>query len=243
MKLYTNGCSFTWGGDIIKSLHDPTGQLLDETATGEINDYRLSVTWPKHLSDKLHCTEFHNHSLGCGSNARIVRKTLDYFIPKIQNNIDVSDYIAVIQWTDPSRYEYYNQDEKSWVLAKHDMVVYENKKISDDDDFALRKSYFRNTNDKTWVNTFYSQILTLGFFFKSHNIKHLFTMIHSDVNAMNDYQISYLDQNFNWYKNSIKLCCIVDMQVDKTSSNHPSLLGHVQIADNLYNWINANKNQ
>jgi hypothetical protein len=242
MKLFANGCSFTWGGDIVKSLHDQSGQLLDAQASGQLNDYRLSVTWPKHLSDLLSCTEVHNHSLGCGSNARILRKTFDFFIPKIYNDEDVSDYIAVIQWTDPSRYEYYNQYEKSWALAKHDMVVYENKKISDDDDFALRKSYFKNLNDKTWCNTFFSQILSLGFFFKTHDIKHLFTIIHSDVNSMSDYQIKYLDDNFNWYKNSIKLCCIEDMQVDKTSSNHPSLIGHKQIADNLYNWINANKN-
>ena len=242
MKLFANGCSFTWGGDIIKSLHDETGQLLDGQASGQLNDYRLNVTWPKHLSNLLSCTEVHNQSLGCGSNARILRKTFEFFIPKVNNGEDISEYISVIQWTDPSRFEYYNQYEKSWALAKHDMVVYENKKVSDDDDFTLRKSYFKNLNDKTWHNNFFGHVLSLGFFFKTHNIKHLFTMTHSNFDTMDKFQINYLDRSFNWYKNSIKLCSIEDMQIDKTNSNHPSLIGHQQIAKNLYNWIIANKN-
>ena len=96
MKLFANGCSFTWGGEILKNIRDKHGNILDETNTSEINQDRLNVVWPKHLSDKLGCTEHHNYSMACGSNHRIVRKTLEFFIQKINDKEDLSDYIAEI---------------------------------------------------------------------------------------------------------------------------------------------------
>jgi hypothetical protein len=241
MKLYTNGCSFTWGGDLVKFLHHED-KLLDENNTSELNQYRLNITWPKHLSELLGCTEFHNHSLGCGSNGRIVRKTFDFFLPKIANNEDLSEWQVVIQWTDPSRFEYFDSVDNMWTLAKHDMIIFESKRIPNDKDQEFLKSCFRRYNNETWNSWFFKDILSLGYFLQNNNIKYVFTMIHSDVNTMAPHQIDYCNK-FNWYKNDIKLCSITDMQVDKTSSKHPSLLGHQQIAKNLYDFLIANKNQ
>ena len=125
MKLYANGCSFTWGGELFKNVHDEYGNILDESNPSEVNQRRLNVTWPKHLSDLLACTEFHNHGMGCGSNARIVRKTLEFFVPKVLNGEDLSDWIVAIQWSEPSRFEFFDTVTNTWAIAKHDVVLFE----------------------------------------------------------------------------------------------------------------------
>ena len=244
MKLYANGCSFTWGGDIIKTLHDHDGSLLDDSAPTQTNNYRLSVVWPKHLGDLLKCTEVHNHSLGCGSNNRIVRRTLDFFLPKVQNSENMSDWVAVIQWSDPSRFEFYNADENCWTTVKHDMSIdekYRNPNLvyeTDPIDQQLIYSYYRKFNNKVWTQKWFEEMLTLGFFFKQHNIKYLFTSMLPTTIFFNESQLSYLKDNFNWCYNSRNnhiLWSIPDLKIEQTS--HPTLLGHKQIAERFHDQL------
>ncbi len=246
MKLYANGCSFTWGGEIFKNIHDTNHYpplLMDENYDSEENHCRLQITWPKKLADKLGCIEFHNHAMGCGSNDRIVRKTLEFFTTKINAGIDVSDYIAVIQWTEPSRFEFFDSESKSWGLVKHDVIAIEKNRGIEDIDFSqdLFNTYKFN-NDVYWGSKLFAHIVCLGSFFKQYNIKHVFTMINPiyALLGFNQYQQEYCDNNFVWYNNDITRCGIDNMEVQRCKKSvHPSELGHIQIAEHIYSFLST----
>ena len=120
--LFTNGCSWTAGG----SLHQlyTNEQLLNE------------ITWPNHLGKLLNVDRVINKSAGCGSNQRIFRTTFDWIISQPKDVLE--NTIAVIQWTEPSRYEYYIpknnnydewvDDELGWAFVKTDVVMSWNEK-------------------------------------------------------------------------------------------------------------------
>ena len=246
MKLYANGCSFTWGGEIFKNIHDTSHYppvLMDENYDSAENHRRLQVTWPKKLADKLECTEFYNHGMGCGSNERIVRKTLQFFTDKINQGIDVSDYIAVIQWTDQSRFEFFDEFSKSWGLVKHDVIAIEKPRPNEDIGFAQDLyNTFKFNNDMYWASKLFASIVCLGNFFKQHNIKHLFTTMNcmGTFIGFDEYQIDYCSDNFTWYNNDIIHSGIDDMQVERCEkSSHPSEYGHTHIAEHLYKFLSA----
>ena len=48
-------------------------------------------------------------------------------------------------------------------------------------------------------------------------------------------QLDYCNAHFNWFRNDITKCQIADESVERTS--HPTILGHKQIANNLFNFI------
>ena len=82
MKLYTNGCSFTWGD--------------------ELSDRNLRFAGL--LANKFNC-ELIDDSMCGASNERILRTTLDY----LQNpNTNLENLMVVIGWSGISRKEIYN---------------------------------------------------------------------------------------------------------------------------------------
>ena len=109
MKLITNGCSFTYGAEIllVELGYDETDISVAQDP-GYHKNYRESRTYTHHLHNKLKTTEYENLAMGGSSNKRIIRTTLEYFMPKINQGIDLSDHIAVIQWSEPFREEIYH---------------------------------------------------------------------------------------------------------------------------------------
>ena len=244
MKLYANGCSFTWGGELFKSLHDGSfdpPMLMDETLSTPENQRRLQVTWPKHLADRLGCSEFINQGMGCGSNERIVRKTLEFFTDKINNGIDVSEYFVAIQWTESSRFEFFDDISKSWAIVKHDVIATENTRPIYESEFEEIFTYFKYNNVKNWGSKLFASIVCLGSFFKEHNIKHVFTMVNCPYTLIGfeEYQLKYCNDNFIWYNNDILKSGVDNMDVERVGSGHPSELGHIQIAEHLYKFIST----
>jgi hypothetical protein len=63
------------------------------------------LVWPHHLGNLLRADNVINLSLSCGSNQRIVRTTLNWLLSKTPK--ELKNTIAIIQWTELSRYEYY----------------------------------------------------------------------------------------------------------------------------------------
>lgn len=244
MKLFASGCSFTWGGELIKQVHDTNRNILDENNTSDLNLHRLNITWPKHLSDFLGCTEFHNHAMGCGSNPRIVRKTLDFFTKKINNNEDMSDWVAVIQWTEPSRFEFYDDSLKTWVIVKHDVIITEK---SYDSEFIRPyvNLYYKYNEEKQFGSQLFSQVVSLGNFFKQHNIRYVFTTISESffTSVFDEEKMKYCKDNFVWYNDDMMNCSISNMGVERCiTSPHPSELGHKQVAEHIGNFFNKKFN-
>ena len=214
---------------------------MDETYTSPENLRRLQVTWPSKLAAHLGCTEFCNQSMGCGSNERIVRKTLEFFIDKINQGIDVSDYIAVIQWTEVSRFEFFDSISKSWGIVKHDVVAIENDRPVDEHESKELRTSFKYNNTKSWASKLFASIVCLGNFFNQHNIKHVFTMLNCEHSLIgfDQYQITYCNDNFVWYNGDINKSGIDNMNVDRLGSSHPSELGHIQIADHIHKFLST----
>lgn len=80
MKLFANGCSFTWGGGILEEEHQQFFSILDQPK--HLIELRERSVWPYFLSEKLKADMCVNYAMGCGSNDRIVRTTLDFFIER-----------------------------------------------------------------------------------------------------------------------------------------------------------------
>jgi len=246
MKLYANGCSFTWGGDLIKSLHcEDTGKLLNGSCDVELNKWRLNVTWPKHLSDLFECTEFHNESLGCGSNYRIVRKTLDFFLPKIHKNKDVSDWLAIIQWSGPARIEYFSEYNNCWTMVNHNLTIRErdipnwpSTEYADEVDKLFLESYYKTFNNEFFSTIWFQQINLLGMFFESNKINYLFTSMANPTLYFDNMRMDFI-KKYRWFgSDNERVYSINNMGIEMTS--HPTLLGHKQIAEKFYDYIIKN---
>lgn len=226
MKLFTNGCSFTWGAEIIENecLNQESDQFTDQHQL-----FREQHVYPYLLHKKLGTKELVNIAAGASSNAKIVRETLDFFINRINNNLPVDDYLAVIQWTGTSRYELYEGKDR-WISVfpagaiplqlPERLTVLQQRMLDHPLNYELE-----------W----HRQIICLSSFFNQHKIKYLFATISKFAS----------DDNFElpegYYRNSINW-----LGTDEGSNQvlidsgliypwrHPNLEGHKVIADRLY---------
>jgi len=144
MNLYFNGCSFTYGDE----LQDPKNSA-----------------WPPLVAKTLGCNSL-NDAVICGSNERIVYKTLfasndfDYFM---------------IAWTDYTRFTEYNPVDNFEINFNASLTLDVSLHYSDD----LKNNYkkYKNYGDlyyKYWFNELYQfkkwlqQIILLQSFFDVH---------------------------------------------------------------------------
>jgi len=241
MKLLANGCSFTYGSDMLKST---------------------SQTWPTQLENNF--SEVHNIAMGGGSNDRIVRTTLDFC-----NNNDMNDYMAVIQWTSPFRKEYYNPNTNDWVGGTTllqdnsslnniimDVTVEKGAKVTDKDLQVISKAatqdmlYLQSITDYR-LSTL-KNILILQNYFEQHNIKYLFTSMGPDSHiAGNMFTHMYSTQKQpiihilesavnknNWTKLSIANMLNNDLEyIISQDDTHPNEKGHKLLAQSFWQQI------
>jgi hypothetical protein len=251
MKLFANGCSFTIGENLVPpQLIGHRDPIIRESAIQE----RLSKAWPNRLGELLNADQVVNLGIGCGSNARIVRTTLDWCLS--QNQQDLSEWTAIIQWTHPSRYEYYipklgnRKDYRQHESGPETLDI-------DPDRWGKVKAGVRTgiENESLKVGSFdLDELVQLPYLLWTpqqgvyENLEHY----NAIVSIFNQFQIryffwhllgyysspqldSYIKENFNW--------------IDKTNPNamcdweripndgHPSELGHSQISQWIYDLI------
>jgi len=123
--LYTNGCSFTWGGGINQD-------------NGYKESDREKLVWPYYLAQLLDRTPI-QHAIGCGSNQRMVRTSIDWLVNTPQVILD--NTIAVLQTTEAFRMEYYT--------GKDEYV--ETQVPFEDGSFWTRKDYTYKHDDEKWI--------------------------------------------------------------------------------------------
>jgi hypothetical protein len=232
MKLFANGCSHTWGGGILEEqgFDEMLWPSFLNKEEQDKKNYRLSSVWPSHLSNLLSCTETVNFAIGCGSNQRIVRTTFDFFIDKIKNNENLSDWVAVIQWTEPSRYEIYDEKFDRFNLIKLDVVIPNVKQN--------RYEYLQNRfyeSDELFISEFLVHLNSLASFFDKWNINYRFTRINPSP-PIPDY-----------YKNNLKWVDEFSSMLDhhkifQYKCGHPNIEGHKLIAKELYNSFKKDYN-
>jgi hypothetical protein len=224
MILFTNGCSWTYGGSLGLDLP-------------EQSEERLTKVWPHHLGNLLNATQVINLAVGCGSNQRTFRTTHDWVTSSSADTL--SDTLAIIQFTEPSRYEYNlpangHDLEESWVKCKAGVVT------SDIWRPDLNELH-QEINDKRLC--FYSDIEgaysvlayceALHNLFTRHGVKYYFwdggfLFFLLEENLIDKKLKDYFLEKFNWFPLRIPYEPIAAHDV------HPSIQGHKDIANNLH---------
>jgi len=179
--LYVNGCSFTWGGGFQAEFTDgvdlgkgqDSGWMESSQPHGdEFENFRLNNTWPIFTANKLGLDIIGNESMGCGSNARSIRTTIDSFKGFIEDGIH-EEVLAIIQLTDSTRFDLYSNFSKERILAKVDCWnwwPYKNKKEKS----ALIEFFECFVDEDVCDNHMIEQIILLQTFFKFYNINYKF---------------------------------------------------------------------
>lgn len=206
-----------------------------------LNQERLNCVWPKHLAGLLNATDTINLSLGCSSNERIVRTTMDYIANEIVSGRSVDNILAVIQWTHLHRFEYWDEQNKCWVLAMPASVI-TSKKLNFQESLSLNKFkdiVYANFSDETYVQRFWTQVVALASFLDKHKISYWFINLDTEYyKLLESWQQRYLEDNIRWIRNSQHYAINYMFNNQHSSgSGHPSKLGHQQIANNIYFYI------
>jgi hypothetical protein len=226
MKLFVNGCSFSHG-------HNLTDDLSPKWV------------WPYLMSD---FDEVANYAWLGGSNDRILRTTLDFF-----NTIDnVSEWIAVIQWTDPyNRTELYDEGSDTYIgycLGAPSAVlgIPDHKKfISNPTRFAeqVRKygqySILSTTKKQKETNLIHQQLL-LSNYFISKGINFLYTSMSSTgtVDINHPYPLAKLLPRENIIDPISRHVSLMQPDLIESQTDlHPNKEGHKVIARYITNEL------
>lgn len=229
MYLYTNGCSWTYGG----------GLNLDKP---EQKNLRLINVWPHHLGKILNCKNVLNLAQGCGSNQRIFRTTLNWLINTPREILD--NTIAVIQWTEWSRFELYlpnkhennEEDEHAWTNIKIDAVL-GGRNIDSTEILSITNNFLQLYHR---IEGFYRNLSFLEAthsLFTENKIKYFYWSHTNDFDLSLDK--SKLVKKYNWlgetyaYQNW-KYETVSDVDA------HPSFEGHKQLAQIIAEYIKPN---
>lgn len=283
--LFANGCSFTAGGglepwymtynnqplgdmfgtydvngDFFQKLQEWEDEVHPDRSDYYDDDLRLSMLWPHKLMNMLGMSEHVNLAMGCGSNQRTIRTTLEWIMAQDRSTLDRS--IAVVQLTEPSRYEYYQEDIDYWSLNKIDLVRF----IGTDAEIELA-----NRTNELRLSTYTSMegifsivntCLTLDNIFKNFGIEYYLCTAGNDFDHctrlaqkelllwQKDYEShkystqsiqkyrSLIDKSCNWINGTYEksVVCAWDIQTIENDA-HYSVQGHTQLASLIHSHI------
>lgn len=246
MIYYANGCSYTWGGSLFELTHKDKW-MPELTESDPVSQERLQSVYPHHLGKLIGAEKTINESLGGGSNFRIVRKTLEYFNNLILNDQPIKNHFVTIQWTEPSRCEFYYKDIDSWANLMAQVVVPEKRvKLPSYVTDSHKNHYGYNHSVLQDFHFFINHVYTLGNFFERYKIPYLFFK-HSGwdstfykENIIQKESLDKLLSQFNWLHDDLNY----DMQkshIEKVTDSHPNRKGHIQWADVLFQEIQKKK--
>jgi hypothetical protein len=242
MILYTNGCSWTYGAHA--GGDHPFHSWTDEE--------RLSKLWPHFLGQKLNAKKVVNLSKGCGSNQRIFRTTYDWLNTLTEQ--ECNEVVAVIQFTQISRYEIYLQKNFNenyenitdrWLACKVDSISGSTLDEADSKAHMLLNNQRLSTyTDIEGIYTYITQVIALTKLFELFKVKKFFywnnnEFVHSPANYC-----SFIMDNFPFIQkhgdrwNYERVGKVVNTDGSIGFDDHPSLIvGHGQLADIIYDKI------
>lgn len=260
--LFANGCSFTWGGAL-----EPWFMFVDDKPLGDIIGYdatdfrtpdgnlgventkvREKIVWPHHLGQLLNCNKVINSGIGCGSNQRIIRTTLEWLSSQNRETLDRT--VAVIQMTEPSRYEYYDEENNLWARCKVDVCqqIAEKQEIADARNMSRLSTFTTNEGIFEYVR----DCMALNQIFSFHNVNYfLWSMINPFHNTNHDFinLNKIIDECCTWInhtQDSSSYGALESLKANNgkittaPSSIHPGVEGHKELAEILHFYIQAN---
>lgn len=227
-KLFVNGCSFTAGNG---EVHTADGNLAPP----------LDYVWANQIPAVESIT---NLAIRGGSNDRILRTTMEYF-----NCRNAIDYVAVIQWTSPLRFERYAPTYNAFAgfcntgehysLHLDNGVYLEKSKIHTKLTHTATQllKYGKSIND--YNIDYYKKIIIMQQYLESKNIPYIFTSMSSSShvnteqnNTPYELQLKNMINKDTWTEYPLNR-----YQQDNFVSEqdtHPNEIGHKLIADSVY---------
>lgn len=247
MNLYTNGCSWTWGGSLDEYFFIKTPENL--TYGVYSNTERLKYVWPTHLGRLLGATKVTDLSSGCGSNQRIVRTTYDWL--KSTPVSEIQETVAVIQIAELSRFEMYNplnsemeNHPGDWMKCKIDVVNSEpeyndrqgNKPIPEKELLLETKRRLRYSHHLEDVYRTISYIYALKGMFDAFQIKDYYFWIQNNnwPLMMPEQFVTDIYENFKVLDDNVPMGTCWNYENVSKLDQHPSVKGHRQIARQIH---------
>lgn len=240
MNLYTNGCSWTWGGALDKHFRNKFTRVVN-------NDIRLKLVWPHYLGQILGAKKVTNLSMGCGSNQRIVRTTFDWLMKTPKKELE--NTVAVIQFAEFSRFDYYydsggpyENKPQNWYNCKIDSALLDLDYFSDRliSEEIVRKNQHKLIspieeiyNTLTYINSLQQMMAQFGV--KQVYFWHLGHQWHRWPDPFKD----YLFNNFKLLDDYLITSSTFEIWSYQRSDlsnphSHPSIEGHKQLAEHLH---------
>jgi hypothetical protein len=265
--LFTNGCSWTWGGAL--DLPDTIEHL------SHLHDH---IVWPAQLKKIMGYDNVVNLSQGCGSNQRICRTTFDWVTTQTPETL--KNTVAVIQWSLVDRYEYYvpHSNDSRFTERKATLDDLENIMHFTEEEAKIRYSLQEN-NLSRWANVSPSSFISyyenhlndhaqkvahdryrtytdiegvyiwlnqLGFLhdlFTSHNVEYYYWFFCNEVFAYPQHIQDYMYERFNFLEPNRQHFWNYERiyDIEDTDDSHPTARGHQQLAEYIYEAIAKTK--
>jgi hypothetical protein len=224
--LYVNGCSYTYGHPTEENQHT-------------IKQQRPTWTWSDHLSQ--HYDHMVNEAWFGGSNHRIFRRTLEFFEGR-----DSKDWTAVIQWTNPDRYEYYDSEHDTHVGVLVDQLVLDdrswNKFINNSvlkNNFNVALAYQTLIGSNQRLEEYWMMSCALAQYFQRRGIKFLFTTMsangHPRYTNLGAFQ--HCVDISQYTEKSVSRLLTDKLRENPPTDNHPNKNGHVEIYKYILNEL------
>ena len=269
--LFTNGCSWTYGGG------------LDTPDTKQrIMHLHNNIVWPAHVKKLMNFDEQVNLSAGCGSNQRICRTTFDWLSKQTPETL--KNTTAIIQWTCVDRYEYYvpknNEtykiepglpEEVHHTILKH--TLNNNNAFSTIDSRTIDRwakvnphgliSYYEDHRSETVINEAQSRYRTyteqegimtwltqLGFLhdlLNYYNVEHYFWQFSESILGYDQHIQDYMYERFPFLEETreprweYERISNIAKNDAEKNDPHPSELGHEQLANHFVSAIAKKK--
>ncbi len=181
-----------------------------------------------------------NLASGCGSNQRIVRTTIDWLTK--QDKELLKNTVAVIQWTEWSRYEYYvpktnrpfDDEPNRWALCKVGNCI--SKAEAGDTNYTNKRNDMRFETYST-LEGYYTHLMqceTLASMFNKFGVKYYYWNFVTPMFALPDNLKSLLLDNYNWLEPLGRH----EWDYERLNNDpHPSETGHIQLSEHIKNAI------
>ena len=228
--LLANGCSFTHGH------------------SSEDESERENSTWPYFLGKKINACKVVNLSAGGGSNPRIFRTTQNWLSKQSQE--DINDTVAIIQVSEVTRNEFYLPEYKNNSMENFEncWIKYKPGWIGRSD---LKNTVYYESSQQGYLlwttqlerNLLAAQILSMIGLFQTYGIQKYWFWVQAGYDSLLSNDLIEIFKKIPWINDSYKNSFNYERRCDDPErwntfeDQHPSPVGHEQIAEQIYDYI------
>lgn len=239
MKLYTVGCSFTYG------------HILPDQSKDDFIRNAPNWSWPNHFAQNFE--DVVNEGWSGGSNKRIIRRAFEFF----SSVRHPSDWVAVIQLTEPYRTEFFDPVIQKYVGVVNGDPVLDDKSATEKNLDRIEISrrakmpinYFTMFMDHEQVTiSLFEKIIALSAYLDKKNVKHIYTgMMHRSLprHIVETCKSPYANELYGLlpHRNIVDLPCTALLNyaddVQSETDQHPNSLGHKKIYEYIHSELKA----